>query len=993
MAADTTDGESDVMHQNRRQRALGRMATLAFALLMPLSTLAAEAQPRSPHAVPVAEGPKAGAVESTAADGTQVVDLTTRYTRDRNGNITRTDYPDGSFRTTDYSPTQKPVKECDALAHCVERVYNRRDLESEVRYADGSSATTEYDGNGNITAKTDRAGRRTSFVYDKANRRTQVVLPDATPASDDDNPRRVTTYDRAGQAVGETNERGKRTNFGYDLAGRVVTIIDPLSHTTRHEYDTSGRRIATVDPNGHRVEFVADGVGNIIETKLQDGSSIKVEYDAVRRPTARTDQDGRRVTFRYDPLGRLIQSTSGRETVAATSYQFDEAGNLITQTDAEGRSTRWQYDYGNRPVKRTLPSGDDEVMQYDLAGRLIARQDFNGAITRYGYDAVDRKTSIDYPTSPDVTIEYLRGDTKPTRITDGNGTTTIGYGPRGEVLGVEYPHGESIAYAYDEAGNRVELISAFQRLRFEYDDMNRLAAVTDDRGTTRYAYDGVGNRTAIVRPNGVRTDYGYDVQNRLVSLTHQTATGELLFGVSYALTPAGKRRTAQERDASGIARTVTYSYDDHDRLIGEAVEARDTTRNRTLAWTYDKVGNRKTETVTVRGVAITTTYDYDANDRLLSETTGGYTTRYTYDANGNTLSQDGPDGRVEYAYDDADRLIEMRANGARYAYQYDADGLRIGQTYHPASGPTVSTYYVLDKSGDYAQVIEEHTQEGTGPRRLSAIHTFGDDPIAQTRGEVTQYLLADGMGSTRLLTDAAGAVTDTFTFDAFGNELERTGTTTVTHLYRGEQYDPALAFYYLRARYYDPSTGRFPTMDSFAGFAMDPPSLHKYAYAHADPINKLDPSGHMTLQELGQTLNTAARQALSSAGNFRVVFKKTGCMVVENIVEETITQGVYVFIDELADGKPYVGRTKNDIDDRLREHARGRARIVGTIIAKFKVVGDKDDVQLFEQLIYDLLVGEDDPKDAVANKIRPLSEKRPSKAALRQRLASIDICK
>ncbi|MFC4160746.1 RHS repeat-associated core domain-containing protein [Chitinimonas lacunae] len=990
------------MHQNRRLRAIGRLATLALALLAPLSAFAAESLSRDQSAATAAVAPKAGAVVRTAADGSQAVDLTTRYTRDRNGNITRTDYPDGSFRTTDYSPTQKPVKECDALLHCVERVYNLRDLESEVRYADGSRATTEYDGNGNIIAKTDRAGRRTQFIYDKANRRTQVVLPDATPASDDDNPRRVTTYDRAGQIVGETNERGKRTNFGYDLAGRVVTIIDPLSHTTRHEYDTSGRRTATIDPNGHRVEFVTDGVGNITETKYQGGSSIKVEYDAVRRPIARTDQDGRRVTFRYDKLGRLVQSTSGRETVAATSYAFDARGNLITQTDAEDRSTRWVYDYGNRPIKRTLPSGNFETMQYDIVGRLVARTDFNGATTRYGFDAVDRRTSIDYPNDPDVTIEYLRGDTVPVKITDGNGTTTIGYGPRGEVLGIEYPHGESIAYEYDAAGNRVELISAFQHLRFVYDDMNRLATVTDDHGTTRYEYDGVGNRTAIVRPNGVRSDYGYDVQNRLVSLTHKTAAGELLFGVTYSLTPAGKRRIAQERDASGIARTVTYTYDDHDRLIGEAVEARDATRNRTLAWTYDKVGNRKTETVTVRGVAITTAYDYDANDRLVSETTGGYVTRYTYDANGNTLTQDGPDGRVEYAYDDADRLVEMRAGGARHTYQYDADGLRIGQTYHPASGPTVSTFYLLDKSGEYAQVIEEHTQEGTGPRRLSAIHTFGDDPIAQTRNGLTQYLLADGMGSTRLLTDAAGAVTDTFVFDAFGNELERTGTTTVTHLYRGEQYDPALAFYYLRARYYDPSTGRFPTMDSFAGFAMDPPSLHKYAYAHADPVNKLDPSGHMTLQELGQTLNTAARQVMSSTGNFRIVFEKTGCLLIENVIEQQITNGIYVFLDAKADGKPYVGQTKNDLDERMKQHSRDGKRLVGAIISKLKVgirnaddtVGNagKDELQLIEQLIYDFLVGEEG-KPSMSNDNYPLSPDRPSKATLRKRLADIKLCK
>ena len=68
--------------------------------------------------------------------------------------------------------------------------------------------------------------------------------------------------------------------------------------------------------------------------------------------------------------------------------------------------------------------------------------------------------------------------------------------------------------------------------------------------------------------------------------------------------------------------------------------------------------------------------------------------------------------------------------------------------------------------------------------------------------------------------------------------------------YRGEQYDSDLGLYYLRARYYNPATGRFLSRDPLDpqpfgpdGYPINPSSLHKYLYAGGDPINASDPTG------------------------------------------------------------------------------------------------------------------------------------------------------
>ena len=78
--------------------------------------------------------------------------------------------------------------------------------------------------------------------------------------------------------------------------------------------------------------------------------------------------------------------------------------------------------------------------------------------------------------------------------------------------------------------------------------------------------------------------------------------------------------------------------------------------------------------------------------------------------------------------------------------------------------------------------------------------------------------------------------------------------------YRGEQYDPDLGLYYLRARYYNPGTGRFLSRDPEDGNRFDPASLHKYLYAGGDPVNAIDPAGREAMFETGKLMDRAARQ-------------------------------------------------------------------------------------------------------------------------------------
>ena len=127
----------------------------------------------------------------------------------------------------------------------------------------------------------------------------------------------------------------------------------------------------------------------------------------------------------------------------------------------------------------------------------------------------------------------------------------------------------------------------------------------------------------------------------------------------------------------------------------------------------------------------------------------------------------------------------------------------------------------------------------------------------------------DGLGSTRALTDETGIITDTYDYSAYGELIDSTGNTENSYRYTGEQYDSSLGNYYLRARYYDPSAGRFTQMDTFQGWMDDPITLHKYAYGNMDPVNHTDPSGYFSLGSLSAGMNIAgvlARAAISRVG-------------------------------------------------------------------------------------------------------------------------------
>jgi RHS repeat-associated protein len=218
------------------------------------------------------------------------------------------------------------------------------------------------------------------------------------------------------------------------------------------------------------------------------------------------------------------------------------------------------------------------------------------------------------------------------------------------------------------------------------------------------------------------------------------------------------------------------------------------------------------------------TYDYNSSNELTSNSSGSY----KYDADGNTLSD--ASGR-SFTWDFENRLVRAVVPGTgTVAFKYDPFGRRIQK-----SGPLGTTNYLYDGNNS----LEEADQSGNVLARYTQDRGL-DAPLSEFRGSTTSYYQSDeALGSITSLSNSAGALADTYTYDSFGNLTASSGTLTNAFRYTGREFDSETGLYFYRARYLDSSTGRFISEDPvrFEG------GTDFYAYVDNSPINEFDPFG------------------------------------------------------------------------------------------------------------------------------------------------------
>jgi RHS repeat-associated protein len=768
--------------------------------------------------------------------------LTTSYAYDSNGRRIRTTDPLGHVTQTEYDEAGNVSAMIDALGRRTEHHYDSRGQRVQTTYPDETTIVMAYDPAGNMISRTDVAGRVTTYVFDELNRQIAVVHPDGALEQE--------VLSTGGQTIATIDANGNRTDFTYDAAGRQISRIAPqvvdgrngslVRPTVTQSYDATGRVIATTDANGHTTQFTYDELGRLTRTDYPDGSFTTQGFDEAGRVTSTTDELGRTTDYVYDSRGRLLSVTETApgpgEPRPVTTYTWDLTGKRLTQTDALGRTTRMQYDALGRQIRRTLPGGQFATAVYDAVGNLIVQTDFNGHSVEFVHD--DRNRLIER-ILPDGEVHAFTYSPTGARLTasDANGTRTFTYDSRDRLTDLTQADGSALSYQFDPGGNLVRTATGTQTTDYIYDAGNRMLSSTTDGAETRYRYDPNGNQVTLTRPNLSVTEKSFDSRNRVLTIEHRGATDSVLESFAHTYRANGRRETVTELDGS----LETYTYDDRDRLISET---RTGTSPRTIEYQYDRVGNR----IEINEDGQIRSASYDQNDRLLSEGTR----QFTYDANGNRTSvTDG--GSVQLLnWNALNWLTSVERETGTTTFRYNTDGERIA-----TDRATSVERYLIDPQNTtgFSQVRETRNAQGG----LLEEFRYGLDLISRDAAdEGLRYFHTDALGSTRLLTDDTSQATDHYAYTGYGVLADAGGSSDNAYLYAGERLEEDTGNYYLRARDYDPASGRFLSRDPFPGLLEQPILLHPYIYGSADPINNIDPSGLFSIMDVTQSLQIMA---------------------------------------------------------------------------------------------------------------------------------------
>lgn len=682
----------------------------------------------------------------------------------------------------------------------------------------------------------------------------------------------------------------------YDSLGRPYKTSNPytssVAYWTETDFDALGRVTKTTLPDNSPNTFAYSD--NVLTTSDPSGKQRKLVSDSLGRLTGVYEPDpanGNALTiltsYTYNVFDELTQVTEGGQT---RSYSFDALGRPLAATTPEAGSVC----FGTLSGATCQPNG------YDSFSNLLSRTDSRGVVTNYIYDSLNRLVGISYPTVPSG-VAAMPNVCKANGAATNNANVCYNYGTssasfnNGRLVSMVDPTG-SESYAYDQYGNVTSVAKVVGTVTYNtsyaynldnqltqitypssriiqqnVDTIGRLTSVIGTLSTVNttyasgYSYDAAQDLTGFKYGNNLYAAFGYSADRLQLncldySTTNRSGTcvhdGTTKFGLGYAYGTAGSNngQISAITDSVDSGRNESYTYDALYRLTGASTTGSTGYPKWGLAWTYDRFGNRITQSIASGCSAITC----PTNSLTVSASTNRITTAgYSYDASGNMTN----DAANVLTYDGEDHIATSSNGTNSGAYAYDGNGTRIMKCVPNCTSPTTSIVYIFSGS----KVIAEY-QNGAAVASPTREYVYsGGTLLAKIDSTGTNYYHQDQL-SNRLITNSSGTVSAQLGHFPFGESWYNASNDKL--LFSSYERDSESGNDYAMARYQVNRLGRFSSPDVRGGSLNDPQSINRYAYALNDPCNLSDPFGlspcTLKIGLNGQTLLPNTRQTIEN---------------------------------------------------------------------------------------------------------------------------------
>jgi RHS repeat-associated protein len=591
------------------------------------------------------------------------------------------------------------------------------------------------------------------------------------------------------------------TAYSYNADGQLTCEVSPVADaahvscpasgsghtpgTTSYTYDGDGRVTSVTGPAGQTTSYGYDLNGNLSQV---------IEPD--RPHEIITD-------YTFNALGEQTSETINGTLVASAAY--DQRGDEDAQTDVGGSATHYYYNLLGQVTAMVAPRRQTTRFRYDRAGNQTGIVSPSGQVTAKAYNAADELTAVTYGDGNPPAVRYTYyPDGQQRTVADASGSTGYTYdGDQRLTQASAMSPGGDDTYGYKYRDNNRQVILTYPNGRqvvSSYDEAGQLTSVRDWLGNTiAFRYDLNGNLASERFPGGVRVSYG------IQAITVASA-GNAPARFSETTDPAGRVESTASSGVPGAAATqASYTYNQ----LGQLQSAG------SASYGYDAAGS-------LNALPGGTTQRFTPAGELSTSSTG---LGYHYDKDGNLVAITSRHTRqVALDYNQADQLTGYRTKGTTTSYAYNGDGLISS-----SSDNGVATGYVWDQAPATPLLLAASA--------TSYIYGPNGQPVEQITGGKAAFLVADQQGNTRLLTNSSGSITGSYSYSPYGLVTGHAGAGATALQYDG-QLTTGTGFIYMRARYYQPTTGQFLTRDPVVSLTGSP-----YGYADENPVNASDPTG------------------------------------------------------------------------------------------------------------------------------------------------------